>query len=136
MVTCLAMSSPLNAPTIFVIRKLLTELVADRDIGAQETCHMLQKLPLKKCNHSFVSLNVKRTIFRCVSHSLDGHHLITPLITSYMQRPPSLESLSLIEVERSWSFSSRRKTSLWKHISPSMVVSVIPCYTSIPSTNL
>lgn len=31
-------------------RKLLTETVIERDIGAQETCHMLLELPLVECS--------------------------------------------------------------------------------------
>lgn len=131
MLAQLAQNSSPDAPTITVVHKLLTEFVANRDIGAQETCHMLQKLPLTQYNHSFVSLNVKRQVFRRVSQKLDGHLPTTPFITSYMQRPHSLESLSLIKVAWSWSFSSRWKTSPWKHIFPSMVVRVIPRYTSI-----
>ena len=42
----LAQSSPLDAPPVNVIHKILTKLVANRDISVQETCHMLQKIPL------------------------------------------------------------------------------------------
>ena len=58
MLSRLSQCSPKDAPTITIVRKVLTEIVADRDIGAQETCHMLQKIPLTKCSRSFFSLNV------------------------------------------------------------------------------
>ncbi|XP_059067728.1 ATP-dependent DNA helicase RRM3-like [Cryptomeria japonica] len=32
-------------------------IIADRDISTQETCHMLQKLPLIICSRQFISLN-------------------------------------------------------------------------------
>ena len=67
MLSRLSQCSPPDAPTITVVRKVLTEIVSDRDIGARETCHMLQKLPLVKCSHSFVSLNVKKQVFKRVS---------------------------------------------------------------------
>ena len=132
MLSRLSQCSPPDAPTIAVVRKVLTEIVGDRDIGAQETCHMLQKLPLVKCSRSFVSLNVKKQIFKRVSEHLDGEPPSTPFIVSYMHRPPTLEDLPLIEVARSWTFSSRRKKTPWKQIFPPMVVRVLPRFTSIP----
>lgn len=134
MLSRLAQSSPLDVTMVVVIRKILTETVVDRDIGAQETCQLLlQKLPLTKCSHSFVSLNVKRIVFRRDPNNLDGQLLATPFLTSYMQRPPVLDSMSLIEVVRSWSFSSRRKTTSWKCIFLSMVIRILLQDTSIPS---
>lgn len=66
-----------KAPSVNVVRKILTETVASRDINAQETCHMLQKLCLSLCSRSFVSLNVSGIFFRCFSHGLGAqfqHH--------------------------------------------------------------
>ena len=47
--------------------KFLVETIVDHDIGAQETCHMLLKLPLVVCSKKFVSLNVGRKVFRKIS---------------------------------------------------------------------
>ena len=41
-----------------VYKKLLTETIIERDVGAQETCHMLIELPLVECSRKFVNLNV------------------------------------------------------------------------------
>ena len=41
-----------------VYRRLLTETVIERDIGAQETCHMLLKLLLMESSRRFANLNV------------------------------------------------------------------------------
>ena len=41
-----------------VYRKILTETIVERDVGAQETCHMLLELPLVECSRKFVNLNV------------------------------------------------------------------------------
>lgn len=43
-------------------RKLLTEIVIERDIGAQETCHILLELPLVECSRKFVNINVSREV--------------------------------------------------------------------------
>ena len=57
------------------IWKLLSETMTDRDIGAQETCHMLQKLPLTLCSRTFVSLNTFQTVFKHVSSDLPTNQL-------------------------------------------------------------
>ena len=51
-------AAPLLDPSIVAIQKFLSETLVDRDIEAQETCHMLQKLPLTFCSRTFLSLNV------------------------------------------------------------------------------
>ena len=56
--SCIAHVIPAEEAILFPFWKLLSEVVTDRDIGVQETCHMLQKIPLKLSRHSFVSLNV------------------------------------------------------------------------------
>ena len=45
-------------------KRFLAETTVDRDIGAQETFHMLLNLPLIVCSQKFVSLNVGRNVFR------------------------------------------------------------------------
>ena len=134
MLARLSQSSHPAAPILNVIRKLLTETVADWGIGAQETCHMLQKLPLSLCSRSFVSLNVSCTIFRRVSHAQGASPPTPRFILAYMNRPTSLEALPLLEAARSWSFSARRKHSQWKHINTPNIVLVFPRYNAIPSS--
>ena len=58
-------------PSIYAYKKFLLETIVDRDIGAQETCHMLLKLPLVLCSHNFVSINNGRKIFKKVSSNSD-----------------------------------------------------------------
>ena len=45
----IVLASPTADPATSTFRKFLAETLVDRDIGAQETCHMLQKLPLTLC---------------------------------------------------------------------------------------
>jgi len=109
------------------------DIVSDRDIRAQQTCHMLQKLPLSLSSRSFVSLNVTQTFFWRVSHGLGSPFPTTPFIVAYMNRPPSLEALNLLEAAHSWSFSTCRKHNQWKQINPCKIVHFLPFYCSIPS---
>ena len=53
-----------HEPAAHAYRRLLTETIVDRDIGAQETCHMLLKLPLSECSRQFVVLNVGMKVFK------------------------------------------------------------------------
>ena len=56
-----------DIPSISAYKKFLTETIVERDIGAQETCHMFLKLPLVISSHRFVSVNVGKKIFKKVS---------------------------------------------------------------------
>ena len=97
----IAHAAPAEEAIVLPIRKLLSETVADRDIGAQETCHMLQKLPLTICSQSFVSLNVSHIVFKRVSPDLSNTPPPPTFIVAYMQIPPSLEQFPLVEDARS-----------------------------------
>ena len=49
-----------DRPVAFAFRKMLTDSLVERDIGAQETSHLLLKLPLSICSRTFVSLSVHK----------------------------------------------------------------------------
>ena len=51
-------SQEASNPAIVAYRKFITKMIVEHDIGVQETCHLLLKLPLVDCSHSFTSLNV------------------------------------------------------------------------------
>jgi len=94
---------------------------------------MLQKLSLSLCIRSFVFLNVTQTVFRRVSHGPSSHFATLPFIVAYMNRPASLETLTLLDVARSSSYSAHRKHNQWKQINTCKIVHVLPSYSSIPS---
>ena len=58
MLTRICTSSQPEDLAMKAYRKFMMELVVERDISAQETCHMLQKLPLVMSNRTFTNLNV------------------------------------------------------------------------------
>lgn len=127
-------SAFLEAHVVTIVKKFLTKIVVDRDIGAQEICHMLHKISLTHYNHSFVALNVNQTIFRHVLQNLDSPLSTTTFnIATYMEISTSMEAFALVESACSWSFSSRRKHFQWKKMYPQLVIHVFPSYTFIPS---
>ena len=102
-------AAPLLDPSIVAIQKFLSETLVDRDIGAQETCHMLQKLPLTICSCTFLSLNVNRKNFKRVSLDIPTSFTSPNFVAAYLSRPSALHSISLIEAARSWSYNAHRK---------------------------
>src|SRR4051812_32902524 len=51
-------------PILTPVQKLLLHSVAERDISAQETCHLLLGIPLYHSSRSFVSLNLNKEAAR------------------------------------------------------------------------
>ena len=84
-------------------RNLLTEIVIERDIGAQETYHMLLQLLLVECSRNFVNLNVSRKVFKPVVINDDGNEeeLTKSFVDGYKIRPLCMEGISLIDAPRS-----------------------------------
>ena len=97
-----------------VYRKLLTKNIVERDVGAQETCHMLLELSLVECSRNFVNLNVSHKIFKPVTRTNEGEseELLESFIDAYRRRLSSMEILSLIDASRSWIFNKIRKNEI------------------------
>ncbi|XP_059074747.1 uncharacterized protein LOC131874842 [Cryptomeria japonica] len=77
---------------LLTYQKFMMVVVANRDISAQETCHMLHKLPLVSCSQQFVCLNVGRKILHRVIKLNNGTDLSTTYIHAYMQCPFELSA--------------------------------------------
>ena len=92
-------------------KRLLTETLIERDIGAQETCHMLLELPLVESSRVFVTLNVSRKVFKPVikNEENDDEAHLKLFIEGYIDRPYAMGSITLIDVARSWTYNSRIK---------------------------
>lgn len=73
-------------------RNLLTETIIERDVGAQETCHMLLELPLVESSRRFVNLNVSREVFKPVTISDEDNNeeQMKSFIAGYRTRPYSM----------------------------------------------
>ncbi|XP_059064096.1 uncharacterized protein LOC131856356 [Cryptomeria japonica] len=107
-------------------------IVADRDISAQETCHMLQKLPLVSCSRQFVSLNVGRKILHHVIKSNNGTDLSTTYIHAYMQRPFELSATSMLQSAQGFSYNSQCKKTKWQIRDKKAIVIVYPQFREPP----
>jgi ATP-dependent DNA helicase PIF1 len=132
MLTRISNSGASEDSALSAYRRFLAETLVDRDIGAQETCHMLLKLPLVICSRKFVSLNVGRKVFKKIPNN--PHQFSSPntFVETYQQRPTFIEHLCLIETTRSWTFDPSRKKEQWKPRSVHAIVRVWPRFYSIP----
>ncbi|XP_059066108.1 uncharacterized protein LOC131857481 [Cryptomeria japonica] len=122
-----------DKPTPNAFQKMLVENLVDRDIGAQETCHLLLKLPLSLSSRTFVSLNVNQKNFQRVSISPTRTTTYPNYMATYMERPIHLERMCLIDVTKKWSFNASQKRNQWKERTNPVIVRVSPRFTSIPS---
>ena len=121
-----------NEPAACAYRTFLCETIIDRDIGAQETCHMLLELPLNECSRTFIVLNVGINVFKQVKVDENNDHNDNSLIDAYRKRPVSMEHLSLIEASRSWSYDKRRRDEKWLPRDNVAIVRVFPKFHSVP----
>ena len=94
---------------------------------------MLQKLPLTISSRPLFSLNVSKKLYRCLAPTTSTSYPSPHFIHAYISHPPRLQSTSLIEVARSWSYDSHRKTNKWRLRDPKAIVHVLPCYYIIPA---
>ena len=109
MLTRISNSSACEDHALCAYEKFLAETIVDHDIGAQETCHMLLKLPLVVCSQIFLPLNVGKKVFQRLStdpHNFSSHN---GFVDIYKNLPYFLEHLCLIETTRSWTFSTHCK---------------------------
>ena len=65
--TRISNASASEDPALCAYKRFLAETIVDRDLGAQETCHMLLKLPLVVCSQKFFPLNDGRKVFQRLS---------------------------------------------------------------------
>ena len=73
-----------NEPAARAYKSLLCESIIDRDIGAQETCHLLLELPLSECSCCFVVLNVCMKVFKQVqvdTYNVDNNNSLIDAYT-------------------------------------------------------
>ncbi|KAH9293740.1 hypothetical protein KI387_041056, partial [Taxus chinensis] len=120
--------------TLCIYRRILTEIIVERDIRAQEMCHMLLKLMLVQCSRSFMNLNVGRKVFYKLIMTSRENERGSCFIDAYKDRPVLLESISLIDAVRSWSFNVKRKKDKWKSRDTPAIIRMWPWYFSIPES--
>ena len=127
MLTRICATQDLDNPALTTYRKFMTEIIAEWDIGAQETCHMLQKLPLIDCSRPFTSLNVVRKVLHQITRATTIHD---SYIHNYMKRPTELEALTLLKSVRSFIYSSKCKDNQWRRRPIQAIVCVYPHFSA------
>ncbi|XP_059065211.1 uncharacterized protein LOC131857122 [Cryptomeria japonica] len=115
-------------------RRLLTKTLIERDIGVQETSHMLLELPLVQSGRTFVNLNVSREVFKRVDLNTDDdneEHTIS-FIDAYRNMPQILEVVCLIDAAKSWIYNRKRRgENKWSPRKVAAIVRVFPRFQSI-----
>lgn len=117
-------------------RKLLTETIIERDIGAQETSHMLLELPLVESSRKFINLNVSTEVFKRAVEDVEKNddEQTVSFIDAYRNRPFSMEAILLIDAAKSWIYNLKRKSeNKWNARKRATIVRVFPRFVSVPT---
>ena len=96
---------------------------------------MLLELLLAECSRIFVSLNVGPKVFKEVEKGYEEETKREgkSLIDGYIQRPLTMETLSLIDVARSWTYNLRRKSQIkWNARKNAAIVRAQPRFNTVP----
>ena len=99
--------SKLEDQILALVQRLLLSSVAERDISAQETCHILLSLPLYHSSQQFVFLNLNKKVPRWICDTGEGEEQFavndsgwtekSPL-KAYWDWPTELESFTLFQL--------------------------------------
>jgi ATP-dependent DNA helicase PIF1 len=114
------------------IQKLLLNSIAERDISAQETCHLLLGIPLYHSSRQFVSLNINEEALRSIrgtGSSENGEHTgrvsgrtaQSPL-RKYWERNEQFEGFSLYRLHLTHKYVKGE----WKKCAKENIVRIFP----------
>ena len=117
-----------DSSALQVVQKLLTNSVGERDLSAQETCHLLLQLPLVKStrDHTTLSLNGSRQVQEMQSNDSATPATVPSILDHYLQRPynSTFEGMTLLHYAQNYSMPKELGTAPRKH--KMKVVSVRP----------
>ena len=117
-----------------VVQKLLTNSVGERDISAQETCHLLLQLPLVKSTRDYIILSVDGSRQVQESESRDSTTATVPsILDHYIQRPcnSTFEGMALLNFAQNYSMPKEPGTPPKKH--KMKIVTVRPYFSPDPT---
>ena len=100
-------------PILTSVQKLLLHSVAERDISAQETCHLLLGIPLYHLSRAFVSLNLNKESPRWIrdtgesgeSSTIDSGRTEKSPLKRYWDRPVQFEDFTLFQLNLTHKFA-------------------------------
>jgi hypothetical protein len=131
MLTRIESTSNIDDPVSTTYHNLHLEAIVDRDISAQETFHMHQKLPHVTCSHTFTKLNVGRKIFRRISYDLPNCLYGSTFIDAYLIRQVFFDPVCVFDLTKH--YNQARKNEKWKKRNIPAIVHVWPLFTTIPN---
>lgn len=96
--------------------RLMMKIIGERDIGACETCHILQGIPLYQATRTFQVLVIRLEEYITINGT-DNDDTSSSFIEFYCKRPPNMENLTLHEFakkhyKRGNSVSTSRKEKI------------------------
>lgn len=121
-------SSKPDDSSLTSIQRLLLNSIAERDISAQETSHLLLSIPLYHSSRSFVSLNLNEQSPRWVrgtgsDETSDGIGQTAPqTLNRYWQRDSTFENLSLFKLHLTHKWSRGE----WRRCNKENIVRIWP----------
>jgi hypothetical protein len=133
MLTRIAATSHPDDPASNAYQCLHSKSIVELDISARETCHMLQKLSLVTCNHTFTKLNVVCQIFCRVSHDLSNYLSSSNFTDTYLIHLVLLEPICMIDLRKHWTYNQAWKNEKWKKRQIPTIFHVWPLFTTIPN---
>ncbi|CAG8802972.1 2782_t:CDS:2, partial [Cetraspora pellucida] len=99
--------------SLVAIQRLLLHNVAERDISAQETCHLLLGIPLYHSSRSFISLNLNTETPRWLRGT--GNNTVSEagmtsrsVLRTYQDRPVEYEDFSLYKLNLTHKFINNK----------------------------
>jgi ATP-dependent DNA helicase PIF1 len=114
-----------------IFQKLLLSTIAERDISAQETCHLLLGIPLYHSSRRFITLNLNKEAPRWLrgtgnetgfSENNEVGRTIQSPLQKYWNRPVELEDLSLFRLYLRYYFWNGQ----WKQSKRENIVRIWP----------
>ncbi|CAG8821888.1 19167_t:CDS:1, partial [Cetraspora pellucida] len=115
------------------VQRLLLRSVAEHDISAQETCHLLLEIPLYHSSRSFVSLNLNKEAPRWLRGTgsseneanvriKDVGRTVKSPLKIYWERPTEFENFSLFRLNLTHKFTQNR----WNKCKQENIVRIFP----------
>ncbi|CAG8731874.1 2837_t:CDS:2 [Cetraspora pellucida] len=128
---CILSNSNPNDSSLASFQKLLLRTVAEHDISAQETCHLLLSIPLYHSSRQFVSLNLNKDapqLLRGAGNDIEFSRIeevgrtMQSLLQKYWNRPNELEDITLYQLYLKYKFLN----SSWKPCKRENIVCIWP----------
>jgi ATP-dependent DNA helicase PIF1 len=110
MATKLLPSVSRDNPLKSFVTKVMNRFIGERDISAQEVCHILSKLPLQQASRETIRVDLRPETDRDDRYDVDNDGVVSrgkSKLDKYLARAPALEDVSYFQFLRLYDFSPR-----------------------------